>query len=66
MYYPPSQIQTNLYTGGGEYVIASSGENYIGNYYSLFNCTFFTGKNPSNTNFSIIKHLFYMEDVFHI
>ena len=37
MYYPPSQIQTNLYTGGDEYIIASSGENYIGNYYSLSN-----------------------------
>ena len=48
MYYPPSQIQTNLYTGGGEYIIASSGENYIGNYYSLYNGTFFTGKNPND------------------
>ena len=55
MYYPPSQIQTNLYTGGGEYVIASSGENYIGNYYSLFIGTFFTGKNPNDKpNFQII------------
>ena len=55
MYYPPSQIQTNLYTGGGEYVIASSGENYIGNYYSLFNVTFFTGNTRNDKpNFQII------------
>ena len=49
MYYPPSQIQTNLYTGGDEYIIASSGENYIGNYYSVSNGTFYTGKNPKDT-----------------
>ena len=48
MYYPPSQIQTNLYTGGGEYMIVASGENYIGNYYSLFDGTFYTGKNPND------------------
>ena len=48
MYYPPSQIITNLYTGGDEYIILSTGENYVGNYYSLSNGKFYTGKNPND------------------
>jgi len=48
MYYPPSQIITNLYTGGDEYIILSTGENYVGNYYSLSNGRFYTGKNPND------------------
>lgn len=45
-YFPKSRIQTNLYTAGGEYIVASTGEHYIGPYYKLFNGLVFTGKTP--------------------
>jgi len=48
-YYPKNRIQTNLYTNGGEYTIKSTGEDYIGYYYKLYNNTFFTGKTPNDT-----------------
>lgn len=47
-YYPKNRIQTNLYTNGGEYSIKSTGENYIGYYYKLYNNTIFTGKTPND------------------
>ena len=47
MYYPKSQIKTNLYTNGGEYVIKTSGKDYIGFYYKLSNGELYVGKQPS-------------------
>ena len=47
-YYPKNRIQTNLYTNGGEYSIKSTGQEYIGYYYKLYNNTFFTGKTPND------------------
>ena len=47
-YYPKNRIQTNLYTNGGEYNIAATGENYTGFYYKLYNNTIFTGKTPND------------------
>ena len=47
-YYPKNRIQTNLYTNGGEYSIISTGEEYTGYYYKLYNNTFFTGKTPND------------------
>lgn len=47
-YYPKNRIQTNLYTNGGEYSIKSTGEEYTGYYYKLYNNTFFTGKTPND------------------
>jgi hypothetical protein len=48
-YYPKNRIQTNLYTAGGEYSIKTTGENYTGYYYKLYNNTIFTGKTPNDT-----------------
>ena len=48
MYYPKSQITTNLYTNGGEYSLSTTGENYIGSYYLVSNGQRYTGKNPSD------------------
>ena len=48
-YYPKNRIQTNLYTNGGEYLIKSTGQEYTGYYYKLYNNTLFTGKTPNDT-----------------
>lgn len=47
-YYPKNRIITNLYTNGNEYIIKGTGEPYIGYYYSLYNGTFFTGRNQND------------------
>ena len=47
-YYPKSQIITNLYTDGGEFILSTTGENYIGDYYSTSNGVSYTGKNPKD------------------
>jgi hypothetical protein len=49
-YIPKNKIQTNLYTKGGEYTLASSGQDYIGYYYKLYDGKFFTGKTPNEPN----------------
>ena len=48
MYYPKSQIKTNLYTKGGEFIIGSSQDIYIGYYYQTSNGQFYTGNSPNN------------------
>lgn len=47
-YTPLNRIQTNLFTGGGEYYIISTGENYQGYYYKLYNGKAYTGKTPDD------------------
>jgi len=59
-YYPQSQIQTDLYTNGGEFTLIPLTENqttpsYIGFYYSLSNGAKFTGKSPND---NISKRLY--------
>ena len=49
-YIPKNKIQTNLYTPGDEYIISSSGQNYIGYYHKLYNGKFFTGKTPNESD----------------
>jgi hypothetical protein len=49
-YIPKNKIQTNLYTKGGEYILVSSGQDYIGYYYKLYDGKFFTGKTPNEPN----------------
>ena len=46
MYYPKSQIKTNLVTNGDEFVL--DGRTYEGDYYETSDGQFFTGKSPSN------------------
>ena len=51
MYYPLSQITTDLYTAGGEFVYADPSRNnepYTGNYFSTSDGKFFTGKTPQD------------------
>jgi len=50
MYFPKSQITTNLYTNGNEYVYSNSpdGEYYIGFYFKTSKGKYYTGKNPSD------------------
>jgi len=47
MYYPKSQVKTNLYTKGGQYSLIGSTESYTGDYYTTSDGRYFTGKNPN-------------------
>lgn len=49
MYYPKSQIKTNLYTNGDMFFISPTGEAYIGYYHTISTNQHFTGKNPYDT-----------------
>lgn len=49
MYYPKSQIKTNLYTSGGEYILSTTKTEYIGFFYQLSNGNFYTGKSPNDS-----------------
>jgi hypothetical protein len=46
-YYPKSQVKTNLYTNGDEF-LTPEGVNYKGYYYTLYTGKSFSGKNPQN------------------
>jgi hypothetical protein len=48
MYYPLSQITTNLNTNGGEFVYANNLQNYKGDYYKTSKGEYFTGKTPQD------------------
>jgi len=48
MYYPLSQLKTNLYTDGGEYAILLSGQNYNGYYFKTSEGKYYTGKTPQD------------------
>jgi len=50
MYYPSSQITPNLYTNGGEFILLSTKENYVGYYWKTLDGKFFTGKTPQNNS----------------
>lgn len=54
MYYPKSQIKTNLYTKGKEYVISSTKEEYRGYYYQVSTGNLFTGKTPQDPNGGLV------------
>lgn len=49
MYYPLSQIKTNIYTNGGELSYKSNGQEYIGFYWKTSDNKKFTGKTPQDT-----------------
>ena len=48
MYFPKSQIKTNLYTNGGEFTLLGNKSEYIGSYYSTSTGKFYAGKNPNS------------------
>jgi len=49
MYFPKSQIKTNLYTNGGEFIIQNSSSPYVGYYYETSNGQYFSGRNPNES-----------------
>jgi hypothetical protein len=54
MYYPQSQIKTNLYTNGGEFIVATTGTLYQGYYYTVSNGKIFTEKSPTPNSKELI------------
>ena len=56
MYYPLSQITTNLTSTSGEFTLASNGKDYIGSYFSTSDGNYYTGKTPQDSpNNKLIK-----------
>ena len=49
MYYPKSQIKTNLYTNGDQYILSTTKESYIGPYYEISNGKKYTGAFPNSS-----------------
>jgi hypothetical protein len=45
-YIPKNKIEPDLYTSGNEYAYKSTGVEYIGYYYKLYNGKIYTGNNP--------------------
>lgn len=46
-YIPLNRMQTNLYTPGGEFIVANTREGYAGYYYKLYNGLFYSGQTPN-------------------
>lgn len=56
MYYPKSQIKTNLYTNGGDFIVRNSSTPYKGYYYETSNSKYFSGKTPNESpTFELLK-----------
>lgn len=57
MYFPKSQIKSNLYTNGGEYILSTTKEGYKGYYYEVSTGQRFTGKTPQDgPNISLLPY----------
>ena len=50
MYFPKTQVITNLYTNGNEYMTANNNQVYVGYYWETSFGERFTGKNPQEAN----------------
>jgi hypothetical protein len=48
MYFPKSQIKSNLFTNGNEYILSTTKEEYKGYYYETSNGRKYTGKTPQD------------------
>lgn len=48
MYFPKSQIKSNLYTNGDEYILSTTKQDYKGYYYEVSTGQRFTGKTPQD------------------
>jgi len=58
MYYPKSQIKTNLYTNGDELVYLSNQQSYQGYYFKTSTGQYFTGRTPDDLpNVELISNL---------
>ena len=51
MYYPKSQIKTNLYTNGGEFVTITTNQEYIGSYWKTSSGEYYTGVGPDSRGY---------------
>ena len=49
MYYPKSQIKTNLITNSKEFVYITDNQPYSGSYWKTSDGKYYTGKNPNDT-----------------
>jgi hypothetical protein len=56
MYYPKSQIKTNLYTDGKEFSLSSTKEAYMGYYYETSTGQQYTGRTPQDGPNILIQH----------
>jgi hypothetical protein len=48
MYYPQSQVTTNLYTNGGEFQVKSTKQPYVGYYFTTSTGVSYTGRNQND------------------
>mgnify|MGYP001038299206 CR=1 FL=1 len=48
MYFPKSQLKTNLHTKGGEFVVESTENSYTGPYFKTSTGDYYSGKNPQD------------------
>ena len=56
MYYPKSQVKTNLYTNGGDFTARNSSTLYKGYYYETSDGRYFSGKTPNESpTFELIR-----------
>ena len=56
MYYPKSQVKTNLYTNGGDFILLNNSTSYKGYYYETSNGRYFSGRTPNESpSFEIVK-----------
>ena len=58
MYFPKSQITPDLYTNGGEFILTTTNQNYIGYYYKVTNGKILTGKTPEDGDNILLKVAF--------
>ena len=58
MYFPKSQITPDQYTNGGEFILTSTNQNYIGYYYKVTNGEIYTGKTPEDGDNILLKVAF--------
>lgn len=49
-YFPKRLVNTNLYTAGNEFALASNGEPYQGKYFEDYKGNYFTGVDPTDSN----------------
>jgi hypothetical protein len=55
MYYPKSQIKTNLNTRGNEFIIPETNQEYKGYYYLTSNGQAYSGKTPSDPTSQLLQ-----------
>ena len=56
MYYPKSQIETNLFTPGAEFTTVSDNKEYKGNYWRTSKGLYYTGNNPQDNNIRALSN----------